>query len=135
VIDPITELVTKMTRRGRPPIHRKAMTAAQRQARRREKLKKLAKIAHPPKKKMGEPSRPPVGYGRVKHEMMAQGHQFEAARREFGFEEGLFLDGALVDGGKGGGGRPDMAQAGGPEGAKAQEARRPASTAASAKAA
>jgi hypothetical protein len=33
------------------------------------------------------------GYGRAKTQLIAQGHEFERTRREFGFEEGVFIDG------------------------------------------
>jgi len=59
-------------KRGRPPIGKKAMTPAQRQARRRAKLAEAAK------------------------QMQHEGHDFERARSEFGFEEGVFVDGASV---------------------------------------
>jgi len=83
-----------MKRLGRPPIHRKAMTPAQRQARRREKLKQLAKQEKAQVERT--PYQPPQGYARAKGQLIAQGHVFERARREFGFEEGVFVDGAFM---------------------------------------
>ena len=66
------------------------MTAAQRQARRRKRLRK-AKDA-----RLQRAYQPPHGYGRAKSQLLAQGHCFERARREFGFEEGVFVDGAFL---------------------------------------
>jgi hypothetical protein len=73
------------TKRGRPPIHRKAMTAAQRQARHRLKVK-------------GQRQRyqPPPGYYDAKAKLIEQRHEFERARREWGHEEGVFVDGAFM---------------------------------------
>jgi hypothetical protein len=87
-------------KRGRRPIHRKAMTAAERQARHRAKLRKIANDARKRsdeyKRALGEVRLPPYGYNKVKAKLQTEGHDFERARREFGFEEGLFLDGALM---------------------------------------
>jgi hypothetical protein len=61
------------------------MTAAERQARHRQKVK-------------GERRQyqPPPGYYEAKAKLSAQGHGFERARREWGFEEGVFVDGAFL---------------------------------------
>ena len=85
----------KRTRRGRPPIHRKAMTAAERQARRRQRLKEIARQRQQEQMER-RAYQPPRGYGRAKEQMIKEGHQFERARREFGFEEGVFVDGAFL---------------------------------------
>jgi hypothetical protein len=90
----------KVLKRGRPPLGRKAMTAAQRQARRRAKLRQ--KIAqeqqhHQEMRGIRRLYQPPTGYGRAKEQLTAQGHEFERARRDFGFEEGVFVDGAFLD--------------------------------------
>jgi hypothetical protein len=94
----ITERVTKMQKpkRGRPPIGRKAMTAAQRQAKRRAKLRQEAKLAK--ERRDGRPAayQPPHGYNPAKQKLQVEGHVFERARREAGFEEGVFVDGAFV---------------------------------------
>jgi hypothetical protein len=71
------------------------MTAAQRQARRRRKLREAAKL------KLEQPLgrrlyQPLPGYGLAKEQLIAAGHCFERARREAGFEEGVFVDGALL---------------------------------------
>jgi hypothetical protein len=78
------------TKRGRPPIGRKAMTDAQRQARRRAKLKQIAL------ERKQRRYQPPPGYGAAKRQLRVGGHQFEWARRDRGFEEGVFVDGAFL---------------------------------------
>jgi hypothetical protein len=88
----------KLPKRGRPPLGRKAMTAAERQARRRERLREAENAR---RREQGQPlahrpSQPPHGYGRAKEQLIAEGHHFERARREFGFEEGTFVDGAYL---------------------------------------
>ena len=88
----------KQPRRGRPPLRRKAMTDAQRQARRRHKLRQAARRLLDERRAPGVVRRPPPGYAMAKKTLQAWGHHFERARREFGFEEGLFIDGAFVDG-------------------------------------
>jgi len=42
------------------------------------------------------PYRPPHGYPKAKERLLQAGHKFERARREWGFEEGVFIDGAFV---------------------------------------
>jgi hypothetical protein len=73
------------------------MTAAERQARRRTRLREAE--AERLRQQRQEPPRrryqPPHGYGRAKEQLIAQGRCFERARREFGFEEGVFIDGAF----------------------------------------
>jgi hypothetical protein len=95
----ITKIITKMKRlrRGRPPIGRKAMTAAERQAKRRQRIRREAEMArrgaqgHPPR-----PYQPPHGYPKAREHLSKEGHKFERCRREWGFEEGVFVDGAFV---------------------------------------
>jgi hypothetical protein len=95
----ITERVTKMRRkRGRPPIHKKAMTAAERQARRREKVRREEKERRYRLGDHGDALRPPYGYQAAKDQMIHEGHVFERTRREWGFEEGVFVDGAMLSG-------------------------------------
>ena len=85
-------------KRGRPPIGKKAMTPAQRQARRRAKLAEAAKR----QRWQQDGRRPnglgylPLGYNPATQQMQHEGHDFERARSEFGFEEGVFVDGASV---------------------------------------
>ena len=81
----------KARKRGRPPLGRKAMTAAQRQARRRERVRKQQQQA------MTRPYQPPPGYGAAKRALRAAGHRFELARMEWGFEGGTFVDGVFLD--------------------------------------
>ena len=74
------------------------MTAAERQAKRRQRLRKEAEIARRMEgpRRSGE-VRPYVhGYPQAKQKMLAEGHTFERCRREWGFEEGVFVDGACV---------------------------------------
>ena len=66
------------------------MTAAERQARRRARLREAAR-----QQLLGErraagigTCQPPKGYGAAKAKLQAQGHVFERARSEAGFEEG-----------------------------------------------
>jgi hypothetical protein len=63
------------------------MTAAERQARHRRKVKS---------ERQRRPYQPPPGYGAAKAKLIEQGHQFERARREWGHEEGVFVDGAFL---------------------------------------
>ena len=74
------------------------MTAAERQARRREKLRETARrrlLEWKQARGIGT-YQPPVGYARAKGKLLAQGRHFERARRDWGFEEGVFIDGALM---------------------------------------
>ena len=85
-------------KRGRPRIGRRAMTNTQRQARWR-KRKRETEAARPSQQEqelLRRAYQPPFGYGRAKQQLIDQGHQFARARREFGFEEGVFVDGALL---------------------------------------
>jgi hypothetical protein len=92
-----TKSVTKKHRRGRPPLGRKAMTNAQRQARHRQRLKEAAKQrAEELLRGQRRPSQPPYGYNKAKAQLQAAGHRFETARRDLGFEEGTFVDGAFL---------------------------------------
>ena len=77
----------EMKRPGRPPIRRKAMTPAQRQARHREKLRRLAKEETAAAMIGRRLYQPPHGHGRAKERLLGVGHTFERARSEFGFEE------------------------------------------------
>ena len=82
-------------KRGRPPIGRKAMTPAQRQAKRRAKLRQEAKLVK--ELREGRPTyEPPPGYNKAKEKLRAEGHEFERARAAAGFEFGVFVDGAFV---------------------------------------
>src|SRR6516225_1071610 len=85
----------KRPRRGRPPLGRRPMTAAQRQARRRERLRK-AKAEREAQEGKRRAYQPPYGYNRAKEQLINAGHHFQRARREFGFEEGVFVDGAFI---------------------------------------
>jgi hypothetical protein len=77
------------------------MTDAERQAKRRERLRKEAEIARRRVQRRSGEVRPPAhGYPQAKQKMLAEGHTFERCRREWGFEEGVFVDGALVDSGE-----------------------------------
>jgi hypothetical protein len=71
------------------------MTAAERQSRRRQRLRK-AKAGQEAKAGKRRAYQPPHGYGKAKGHLLAAGHCFERARREFGFEGGTFIDGAFV---------------------------------------
>jgi hypothetical protein len=74
------------------------MTNAERQAKRRKKLRDMARqrlIADKQAADIGT-YQPPKGYQQAKTKLQQQGHSFERARREFGFEEGTFIDGAFV---------------------------------------
>jgi hypothetical protein len=83
-------------RRGRPPLGRKAMTDAERQAKRRVRIKHEAKLAK--ELQTGRPPlfQPPHGYPKAKEQLQKAGHEFWRARREWGHEEGVFVDGAFV---------------------------------------
>jgi hypothetical protein len=79
-------------KRGRPPLGRKAMTPAERQARRRQKLRQLAGLPAYPGATLPHP-----GYREAKRKMIDEGHVFIRTRREWGDEFGVFVDGALMD--------------------------------------
>ena len=49
------------------------------------------------KRAPGEVRLPPHGYNKAKAKLQAEDHHFERARREFGFEFGVFVDGALME--------------------------------------
>jgi hypothetical protein len=85
----------KARKRGRRPLGRKAMTAAQRQARRRQRVRKAARKQR--EERQPRPYQTAHGYEKAKAELQTLGHRFEHARREFGFEEGVFVDGALIN--------------------------------------
>jgi hypothetical protein len=87
----------KKPKRGRPPPGRKAMTAAERQARRRKRVREAetARLAQD-EPLARRPYQPPHGYPLAKERLLAEGHRFERARHEFGFEEGVFVDGAFL---------------------------------------
>jgi hypothetical protein len=92
----------KPAKRGRRPIGRKAMTAAERQARRRQRLREDANAVEQERLAREQPlaslyQPPPHGYPKAKAELLGRGHTFERARREFGFKEGVFVDGAWLD--------------------------------------
>jgi hypothetical protein len=96
-IRPVTKVVTKK-RRGRPPIGRKALTAAQKQARYRQRLKEAAKQrAEELLRGQRRLHQPPYGYAKAKQKLIEAGHQFNRVNdgqgREFG---GTFVDGAYV---------------------------------------
>jgi hypothetical protein len=78
------------------------MTAAERQAKRRERLWKEAELARrrDGPRRPGEDTPPVHGYPQAKQKMLAEGHTFERCRREWGFEEGVFVDGAFVNSGE-----------------------------------
>ena len=42
---------------------------------------------------------PPHGYAQAKDTLIRQGHSFERARRDWGFEWGVFVDGAYLESG------------------------------------
>jgi hypothetical protein len=88
----------KARKRGRPPLGRKAMTAAERQAQRRQRLREAARKQRE-ERQLGRRRafQPAHGYGQSKALRRAQGHHFERAREEFGFEGGVFVDGAFLD--------------------------------------
>jgi hypothetical protein len=101
VITTVTEKVTEM-KCGRRPLGRKAMTAAERQARRRKRLREAAKAeaARLEDERLRGGRRlyqPPHGYGKAKGQLQAEGHCFvrvpDDLGREFG---GVFVDGASV---------------------------------------
>jgi hypothetical protein len=90
-------------KRGRKPLGRKAMTAAERQAKRRKRLRREAAVKAAAER--GEwlsphPYQPPHGYPKAKEKLIAEGHSFQRARREWGFEEGVFVDGAYLGAGE-----------------------------------
>ena len=93
----------KKPKRGRPPLGRKAMTGAQRQARylatRRKRLAYLERLKCEEQngRRMSGDYQPAAGYSLARGQLKADGHQFERARREWGFEEGVFIDGAFMD--------------------------------------
>ena len=78
-------------KRGRPPIGKKAMTDAQRQARWR---KRKLETALEGQRRAGR--QPPYGYGKAKETLLAEGHKFTRVHDSFGEEfGGVFVDGAL----------------------------------------
>jgi hypothetical protein len=85
----------KPRKRGRRPIGRNAMTDAQRQARRRQRLRQQKKeqAAAVGARRRYHASH---GYLQAKTKLLAKGHRFERTRREWGYEEGVFVDGALL---------------------------------------
>jgi hypothetical protein len=89
----------KARKRGPRPLGRRAMTPAERQARRRQRLRELARLRELEQHEARGEHRlyqPPPGYGKAKSLLQSQGHHFERERRDFGFEEGVFVDGALL---------------------------------------
>jgi hypothetical protein len=88
----------KQRKRGRPPLGRRAMTDAERQAKQRQKRRTLARQRLVELKQAAGIGtyQPPKGYRRAKETLIKLGHAFERARREWGFEEGVFVDGAFV---------------------------------------
>jgi hypothetical protein len=46
------------------------------------------------------PYQPAHGYPKAKEHLLKDGHKFERARGEWGFEEGVFVDGAFVNSGE-----------------------------------
>ena len=79
-------------KRGRPPIGKKAMTAAQRQARwRRRKLETALEGQHRAN------LQPPYGYRMAKETLIKEGHKFTRVHDSFGEEfGGVFVDGAYL---------------------------------------
>jgi hypothetical protein len=85
-------------KRGRPPVGRKAMTGAQRQARwRKRSRERMRQQGQEPPRRIYQP---PHGYGWAREKLIAQGHQFTRASRDAGFEEGVFVDGAYLGSGE-----------------------------------
>lgn len=76
------------------------MTDAERQAKRRASLRQQARDRArrdgPRAPSVVRP--PPDGYAQAKQALQESGHCFERTRREWGFEEGVFVDGVLVTG-------------------------------------
>jgi hypothetical protein len=72
------------------------MTSAERQARYRKRLKEAAKRRAEALSETRRTYQPPRGYSKAKAQLQAAGHDFERARREFGFEQGVFVDGAFL---------------------------------------
>jgi hypothetical protein len=74
------------------------MTAVQRLGRHRARLREIAKDVRRRLDgcRKARVLAPPHGYDKAKAKLQAEGHEFERARREFRFEEGLFVDGAFV---------------------------------------
>ena len=92
----VTKNVTE--KRGCKPIGRKAMTPAERQAKRRAKLREEARkalIAFRQAQGVGT-CQPPHGYAKAKQTLQMEGRVFERARRDWGFEDGVFVDGAFI---------------------------------------
>jgi hypothetical protein len=71
------------------------MTAAERQVRRRQKLKR-EELERRHQEGQRRAYQPPYGYNRAKEQMIREGHEFERARRDWGFEEGVFVDSAFL---------------------------------------
>jgi hypothetical protein len=71
------------------------MTVAERQARRRKRLRTAEAIK---RHEAGErrPFQPPYGYTKAKQALIAGGYAFKRARRDWGFEESVIVDGAYV---------------------------------------
>jgi hypothetical protein len=95
----VTKSVAKKRTRGRPLIGRKAMTAAQRQARYRQRIRDAQGAARKCAEELAgkhRPQQPPYGHAKAMGQLQAASHHFERARREFGFEEGVFVDGAFL---------------------------------------
>jgi hypothetical protein len=80
----------KPRKRGRRPLGRKAMTAAQRQAKRRAKLRNIARQQLTAAKRAPPTSRR-RDINKPRRSCSRKVTTFERARREFGFEEGVFV--------------------------------------------
>lgn len=74
---------------------KRALTPAEKQARYRNNKKKAAELKAA-KKPERQAYQPVHGYNAAKAKLIAAGHHFERARREWGFEAGVFVDGALL---------------------------------------
>ena len=91
----ITERVANAEpKRGRPPIGHKAMTPAQRQAKRRAKLRQEAKLVK--ELREGRPTyQPPPGYNKAEEKLRAEGTN-SSGRGQRRASFGDFVDGAFV---------------------------------------
>jgi hypothetical protein len=93
-------MVTKLRKRGRKPISRKAMTPAQRQARHRQRIKAAA--AEAASRALAAAGRRqsyvvPHGYQTAKQALQALGHVFVRVPDSIGREQGgVFVDGAYL---------------------------------------